>query len=253
MSYTPKTYTKGSKTPHTLSRSKVDLFLECPRCFYLLERLGVKRPSMASFTLNLAVDELLKREFDAHRKSKTPHPLCIKAGLSELIPYSHDNLEEWRANFTGIRYNHKDTNITFFGAVDDLWVDTEGALYVVDYKATAKNEAPTLDGRWGEQYKRQVEFYAWLLRGNGFVVSDRAYFVYVNGKKDEPSFNEKLLFDVELIPHTGTDTWIEPLLVRIKETLESDAIPKSGTLCEYCPYREGAGNAFKAHVTKHKQ
>lgn len=252
MSYTPKTYTKGAKTPHTLSRSKIDLFLECPRCFYLLERLGIKRPSMASFTLNLAVDELLKKEFDTHRAAKTSHPLCVEAGLGELIPYSHKDLEEWRANFTGIRHHHKDTDIVYFGAVDDLWVDNMDTIYVVDYKATAKAETPTLEGRWGEQYKRQVEFYAWLLRGNGFTVSDNAYFVYVNGRKSEPSFDAKLLFDVAIIKHTGTDTWIEPLLTRIKETLESDLIPKSGTLCEYCPYREGAGNAFKNHVTKNK-
>lgn len=248
MAYTPKTYTKGATSAYTLSRSKLDLFLECPRCFYLLERLGVKRPSMASFTLNLAVDELLKREFDIHRKAKTTHPLCLSAGL-DVIPYSHKNLEEWRTNFTGIRYHHKGTNIIFFGAVDDLWVDKNDNLIVVDYKATSKAEAPSLDGRWGEQYKRQVETYAWLLRGNGFAVSDDAYFVYVNGRKSEPMFDGKLLFDIALIKHTGTDAWIEPLVLRIKDTLESDTIPKSGELCEYCPYREGAGNAFKRHVT----
>ncbi len=45
-----------------LSRSKIDLFLECPRCFYLGNRLGVSRPPGFPFTLNSAVDALLKKE-----------------------------------------------------------------------------------------------------------------------------------------------------------------------------------------------
>ena len=49
-----------------LSRSKIGLFQECPRCFYLDNRLGLKRPPGYPFNLNTAVDTLLKREFDAH-------------------------------------------------------------------------------------------------------------------------------------------------------------------------------------------
>ncbi|MDP2594055.1 MAG: hypothetical protein Q8P36_01830, partial [bacterium] len=41
-----------------LSRSKLDLFSECQRCAYLDMRLGVRRVSGPSFTLNNAVDEL---------------------------------------------------------------------------------------------------------------------------------------------------------------------------------------------------
>ncbi len=34
-------YDPASKEPFRLSRSKIDLFLECARCFYLDRRLGV--------------------------------------------------------------------------------------------------------------------------------------------------------------------------------------------------------------------
>lgn len=44
-----------------LSRSKIDFFFECPRCFYLDNVLGTKRPSFPSFNLNIAVDELFKK------------------------------------------------------------------------------------------------------------------------------------------------------------------------------------------------
>ncbi len=52
-----------------LSRSKIDLFLQCPRCIYLDRKLGISQPSGAPFTLNNAVDVLLKKEFDTHRKN----------------------------------------------------------------------------------------------------------------------------------------------------------------------------------------
>src|SRR3989338_3464891 len=84
-------YDPASKEPFKVSRSKIDLFVECPRCFYLDARLGVKRPSGPSFTLNNAVDELFKREFDVHRTARTTHPLMSRSEehTSELQSQFH--------------------------------------------------------------------------------------------------------------------------------------------------------------------
>ena len=60
-------YVPNSREPFKLSQSKIDLFLECPRCFYLDRRLGVGRPPGFPFALNAAVDTLLKQEFDIYR------------------------------------------------------------------------------------------------------------------------------------------------------------------------------------------
>src|SRR5690242_17866880 len=97
-----------SKEPFVLSRSKVDLFTECKRCSYLDLRLGVKRPSGPSFTLNNAVDELFKREFDTHRADGTPHPLMKTYGL-DAVPMQDDRLDEWRdALRRGIKTHHEE-------------------------------------------------------------------------------------------------------------------------------------------------
>ena len=85
----------SSPEPYKVSRSKIDLFSECQRCAYLDMRLGVKRPSMPAFTLNNAVDELLKREFDIHRAEKTTHPLLKRYGL-DAVPFADERIEEWR-------------------------------------------------------------------------------------------------------------------------------------------------------------
>jgi hypothetical protein len=75
-----------SKEPFRISRSKIDLFTECPRCFYLDQRLGIKRPDTPPFSLNNAVDLLLKKEFDIHRADATAHPLMKAYGL-DAVPF----------------------------------------------------------------------------------------------------------------------------------------------------------------------
>jgi hypothetical protein len=219
-----------------ISRTKIELFLDCPHCFYLDQKRGIKRPSFPAFTLNSAVDYLLKKEFDVHRVAHTTHPLLTKYGLT-LTPFPHPDLEKWRHNFTGVQCQHAPSGFLVFGAVDDIWQDEAGTLYVVDYKATSKDTTPDLEGKWQQAYKRQMEVYQWLLRHNNFKVSDTGYFVYVNGRRDLAAFDGKLEFDIHLIPYTGHDAWVEPTLLKIKDCLASAAIPKSNPACEYCAYR----------------
>ncbi|HVW82750.1 MAG TPA: PD-(D/E)XK nuclease family protein [Candidatus Paceibacterota bacterium] len=253
-------YQPGQRAPFVLSRSKLDLFCECPRCAYLDLRLGVRRVSGPSFTLNNAVDELLKREFDAHRAQGTRHPLCAAYGI-DAIPLADERMEEWRdALRRGIKHHHAPTNLTLRGGVDDIWQEPRtGALIVVDYKATSKKIGPASENDLYDSYKRQMEIYQWLFRANGFPVSPTGYFVYVNGKSDAEAFDAKLEFDVKLIPYAGSDAWVEPKLHALKEMLESDEIPAIGTTydgskpCDYCTYRENAGKALrKAHKAAKK-
>lgn len=239
-----------SREPFRLSRSKIELFLECPRCFYLDQRLSVRRPDTYPLTLNNAVDELLKREFDIHRAAGSRHPLMKRYGV-DAVPYADKRLDEWRDSLRrGIAYRHEPSGLIVRGGVDDVWVNPKGELIVVDYKATSKKTKISIDAEWQRSYKRQMEIYQWLFRKNGFAVSDTGYFVYVNGRSDAEAFDGKLEFDVSLIPYTGSHGWIEPTLVEIRKCLAADAIPPSGERCEYCPYREAAGKALLAMHAK---
>src|SRR6185369_8445425 len=99
-----------SSEPFKISRSKLELFLNCPRCFYNDRRLGIAQPPGFPFNLNSAVDALLKREFDHYRREAKPHPLMIKHGIN-AIPYAHERMDEWRdALHAGIQYHDKKTN-----------------------------------------------------------------------------------------------------------------------------------------------
>lgn len=227
-----------SKEPFTLSRSKVDLFVQCPRCFYMDVRLGVGRPPGFPMSLNNAVDLLLKKEFDIHRVKKSVHPLMKEYGV-DAIPLSDKRLDEWRdALKRGISYHDKDSNLILRGGVDDVWVNPKGELIIVDYKATSKDEVITLNDDWKIQYKRQMEIYQWLFRQNDFVVSPIGYFVYVNGKTDREAFDGRLEFDVTLLPYEGKTDWIPRVLLSIRECLEDERIPKAHKECDYCSYVE---------------
>jgi CRISPR/Cas system-associated exonuclease Cas4 (RecB family) len=238
-------YNPQSKEPHKLSRSKLDLFVNCPRCFYLDQRLGVKRPASFPLTLNNAVDFLMKKEFDIHRAKGTAHPL-MKAYKIDAVPYDDPKMEEWRdALKRGIAFLHKPTNIILRGGVDDIWINKKGELIVVDYKATSKEEEITLDDEWKIQYKRQMEIYQWLFKQNGYKVSDTGYFVYVNGKTDREAFDGKLDFDITIIPYKGNTDWIEDVIFKMKECLELPNAPKPNPDCDYCNYRQSAGESLQ--------
>ncbi|MFC1749644.1 PD-(D/E)XK nuclease family protein [Pseudomonadota bacterium] len=235
-------YSPGVKNNWKLSRSKIELYISCPKCFYIDNRLGIKQPPGYPFNLNSAVDALLKKEFDAHREAKTPHPIMEQNGV-DAVPFSHPKIDEWRENFVGVQTIHEPTGLSVSGAIDDVWVTPDKTLIVADYKATSKNEEITaLDKDWQDGYKRQIEIYQWLLRQNGFTVSDTAYFVYANGDTSAPAFNNRLEFETNLIPYTGNADWVEPVLGKIKECLDGDTVPASDEDCDYCKYRAAVAN-----------
>lgn len=233
-----------AKTPYAISRSKIDLFVECQKCFYLDQRLGIKRPDSYPLTLNNAVDELMKREFDLLREAGEPHPLMEEYGIN-AVPFKHKDLDTWRdALKNGIKFIDPATNLLIRGGIDDVWVNADGELHIVDYKATSKKEQPTLDAPWQDGYKRQVEVYQWLFTQNGFKVSDTAYFVYVNGNSDATSFDGVLEFETIIIPYKGTTAWIPKTIQKLHACLMSDDTPAAADDCSYCAYREAAGKTL---------
>ena len=140
-----------------LSRSKIALFLECARCFYIDNKLGVARPPGFPFNLNSAVDFLLKKEFDVHRANGTKHPIHEQYGV-DAVPFAHADIDVWRENFKGIEFKHPATGFTIAGAVDDVWVNPKGELIVVDYKSTSKDaKIESLDEEWHDGYKHQIK------------------------------------------------------------------------------------------------
>lgn len=194
------TYKPNSTDYTRISRGMIDTYTKCPRCFYLQKRLGV-RPDHIPFNLNIAVDNLFKKEFDHFRKLKEPHPLMKKYGL-DLIPFNHEEFTTWRAdeegNYYGSGYEYEPTMFDVCGQIDEIWVDKEGTLYMVDFKSTSTEDEfkLTMDYHYNQGYKKQLEVYKWIFEKNGFKVSDIGYIVFANGQADNDKFDNKLEFKI---------------------------------------------------------
>ncbi len=237
-------FSSGKSQPFKLSRSKLELFMDCQRCFYLDRKMGVARPPMFPYTLNNAVDALMKKEFDIHRIKQQSHPMMATYGI-DAIPWQHPNMDKWRHNFTGIQYLHPATNWLIYGAVDDVWINKQEELMIVDYKATSSENEISLADEYRQSFKRQMEIYQWLFRRNGFSVSDIGYFVYANGKKDRRAFDGRLDFDVQIIPYQGDDSWVEETIIQAKQCLTASVLPAPSSSCGYCDYRQAAKKVEK--------
>lgn len=209
--------------------------MQCSRCFYLDRRLGISRPSMPSFSLNNAVDLLLKKEFDQLRKKGEAHQLMKKYKI-DAVPFQNPEMDRWRENFKGKEYHERENNFIVVGAIDDIWQNTRGELMIVDYKATSTERTITLEDEYKGAYKRQMEIYQWIFRNSGYKVSRTGYFVFANAGKGKPSFDGLLEFELSVIPYTGETSWILPTLGKIRELLTQDTIPDFNFGCDHCKF-----------------
>ena len=221
-----------------LSRSAIEQYLNCKRCFILMYKYKVRLNTLP-FTLNSAVDNLCKNEFDYYRNKQEPHPIFLENNI-DAVPFQHEDINKWRNNFQGISYFDSNTDVHFYGAVDDVWIKPNGELILSDVKSTSKNNFDWED-TWNKYeypkgYQRQLEMYQWLFRKNGFKVSNTAYLVYYNGLKNEPMFNQTLKFELHLIKLDCNDNWVEETIRKAKNLLDVDNYPDGSFGCDTCRY-----------------
>ena len=264
------TYKPDREEPYEISRSRIEAFQRCPACFWMDRARGIKFPGMIPFLLNSATDALLKKDFDVYREIQKPHPIMKRYGLGHLVPFAHENLKKWEnslhfgASPDYFNILHEPTNLLFGGGLDDVWLNTKTKeLHIVDYKSTSKGlnkektalEKINLDGHYSGAYKRQMDMYTWIMRGKGFEVSNKGYFLYVNGDKyfEDGMLNDegnkaKMMFDVQIIEYIVNTSWIEKALHDVKTCLESDTCPehaqtgfgyKGDQPCEYLQLFDG--------------
>jgi|TARA_B110000438_G_C15797944_1_gene643710 hypothetical protein len=232
----------SNSNPYELSRSRVENFLKCKACFWLEQLHRVKPPEMPSFTINTTTDILLKRDADSVR-GKSPLPIWEANGLGHMIPFEHEDLENWTNSLhyglsdSYFNFVHEESNIKFGGGLDDVFVNTNnGELHIVDYKSTAQGtrspekyvkKPVSLDDPWKGSYKRQMDMYVWVARNKGFDVSNIGYFVYVDAQHkdisgmltDDDPAAAWMKFDASIIPYESDTSWIERTLLEIKDFL----------------------------------
>ena len=245
-------YFRGKRTrnfyqpgqPFNLSRSKIELFVECARCFYIDRRLGLGRPPGFPFTLQSKVDAQMKAEFDAARE--TGQVIHYLEGTN-MRPAEHPDLDVWRSNFKGVTRQYR--NLTISGAIDDLWIDDDSRFAPADYKATATKEVvdhlDPVEKEHHRSYIRQGEIYCWLLEDH-LPMSGYCHWLYFTAA-DKEAVGPTLTFEHRLISHLADRSWIENTLDEIIACLDSPKIPLPGTDCDYCRWHDLVRNELSVH------
>lgn len=227
-----------------LSRFAVEQSIQCPRCFVLQYKHKISLKGLP-FTLNSAVDNLCKNEFDYYRSKGEPHPLFLEHGI-KAVPFAHENMDTWRNNFKGAYYLDEDQGFNFGGAVDDIWQKDNGELILADVKATSKNlfdwEDTYSKYDYAHAYRRQLEMYQWVFRKLGYEVSNEGYLLYFNGLKNEPFFNQELKFEKYLIKLDCSDDWVEDAILNARALLVQDQLPDPSSKCDKCNYLKARWN-----------
>jgi len=237
-------YTPNQKEDFKISRGRFSNFLTCKRCFYLDRVKGLDPPGTPGWTLNETTDLLLKKEFDYCRDRQIPHRLFIENQLSNVVPFDHPEIDNWRDSLhKGLMLRYKDTNIILTGGVDDIWQDNVSKqLILVDYKSQAKlgrvDKQDYLEDPYHESYKIQMDFYAYLLSGMGFDVHQTSFFLVCNAKRDDQDFNKRMNFDEYLIPYNWNIDWIDNKIEEMVNLMNNSQIPVPNISCKNCAYSE---------------
>jgi len=217
-----------------LSPSSLNLFLECPRCFWLQINEGIHRPRGIFPSLPGGMDLVIKDYFDKYRE-KGELPPEIQGKIEGKLLHDHKLLNKWRNWRTGLQYKDEDLNVVLFGALDDCLEDN-GKYMPLDYKT--RGSAPK-DGDSEKYYGNQIDCYALLLEENGYPVGEFGYLIYYYPK--EVKENGVVVFDIKPI-----ELKIDP--ERARKTiwdaikLLSGPIPPHHSECEYCIWGRNNGD-----------
>jgi len=211
---------------YKLSPSTLNIFLECPRCFWLDKIKGIKRPRGIFPSLPGGMDAVIKKYFDGFRLNGSMPPE-VQSKVPGKLFSDITTLEKWRNwRRSDLRYEDKSSNATLIGALDDCLVEN-GCYIPLDYKTRGSQ----LKDDPRKYYQNQLDCYCLMLESCGFRTKGLAYLLYY--WPQEVRQDSIVKFHVEPI-RIETNIESAKRVVQDAARLLSGPMPKPGTSCEYC-------------------
>ncbi|MFC1643644.1 PD-(D/E)XK nuclease family protein [Chlamydiota bacterium] len=209
-----------------LSPSALNIFLDCPRCFWLDKKMKIKRPRGIFPSLPGGMDFVIKNYFDKYRRDEKMPPEIEGKVEGSLYP-DLDIMERWRSwRKTELKYEDKDLNVVLSGALDDCLLD-DGFYIPLDYK-TRGSELKS-DPR--VYYQNQLDCYCLILEKSGFKTKNLAYLLYYWPNE----VREQGMVEFEVTPiRVETDYNTAIKTVTDAANLLKGPMPDSKPDCEYC-------------------
>lgn len=217
----------------SLSPSKLNLFNECPRCFYNAYTLKIPRPRGIMASLSGGIDLILKKYVDQYR-GKLPPPFIGK--LPGVLIDDIVRMKKWRYWKTGPTYFDKKNQIELIGALDDCLID-DGYYIPLDWKS--KGSKPKDDG--SQYYQTQLDCYNLMLAAQGLKIREEGWLVYVypvagvalENLPLDPELN--IVFEANLFKLSCDSGRARELVIKAAECLRGPR-PDFYDSCEHCRY-----------------
>lgn len=222
-----------SDKPISVSASTLSILAECPRCFWLHFH-GVARPRGAFPSLPGGLDLVIKDYCDAYRATGKLPPLLdgkVPGKLADL-PFRH------------MTFDHPATGLRVTGKLDEC-LELPGPRFTpLDHKT--RGSPP---GGLHSSYRLQASLYGALLKWNGYVTGEVAYFAFYFPVRGT-ALHEGFPFEVKVLTCAMDTEYVENLLRNAKESLAMPAAPPPLAKCEYCEYaRHASRERFDTHPT----
>ncbi|MCM8757695.1 MAG: PD-(D/E)XK nuclease family protein [Candidatus Omnitrophica bacterium] len=203
-----------------LSPSSLNLFLECPRCFWIYVNKGLERPRIPVATITTGLDRVIKDYFNSYRSKNTLPPILegkLKAKLISHLP------NQGRLEYVDLKENAK-----LIGYLDECLDLGDNFYAALDHKT--RGLAPE---EVHQSYQLQMDVYTLLLEENGFSTKRIAYIIYYIPKL----INERNEFQFDIIvKEIKTDPFsAKKLFYEALKVLRS-SIPKINKDCEFCEW-----------------
>ncbi len=207
----------------SLSASALNLYFDCPRCFWLEQNGVAKRPEGIRATLPNGVDMVLKRYFDKYRGTLPPE---LHGKVDGRLIADQALLDAWRDRRRGLTYEDLGLNASLRGLLDDC-LTADGRYAPLDYKT--KGFAPKEDAHKWNQH--QLDIYTLLLEENGYPTVDYGYLIFYH----PIHAREGGLIQFEITPRkvTTSKAAAKKLLADAVGLIRGPAPPRRET-CEYC-------------------
>lgn len=214
-----------------LSAHTLNIFIDCPKCFYLTVKEGFSRPRGPMPSIATGIDSLIKEYFEFYRKKQKLPPFLTGKVEGKLI----SNLK--KTYYYDIEEN---PNYYLWGRLDEVIQNPDGLYVPLDHKTRASLP----EGIPHPAYQFQLGIYSLLLKkeNKGEEVKF-GYLVYYYPEKSMTDFDADEIkniinFSFEVKKVELDIKQIKEVIKNAIDCLDRNIVPEKGENCEYCNWVE---------------
>ncbi len=217
---------------YQLTPSQLNLYQDCPRCFWVEIHEKVQRPAVVS-PLFGGMDLILMKYTDQYRL-KGNLPAELQKTIEGVFLPEQDLIKKWRNPKSALSFQDKDRGVDFSGTLDECVVrknENGESLHIpliFQTRGLASNEQ-----NHDQHHQMKLDCYDLLLQKNGYQTGSTGYVVYYI--PEEVRESGVVQFNVQVIQLVTESKRAMNLIAEVSEVL-SGKMPEGGQNCEYCAW-----------------